>query len=188
MALDPSQNRLPCGVELDTLLEQITDHAPPHDPAHQAHCPYCQTALSGFRQGWGDLQTLARAPVPVPPGLTSRIMTRVRTLAGRTAENIILAGSRGHTQINHAVIAQIARRAAVAIPGVLFASAQPTPTQPANPARLNLAIRLVTTYGPSLRPLATAIRAALHQRIPTITGATIDNIEITFTDIAEPDS
>ncbi len=187
MALDPNHDRLPCGIELDSLVDQITEQTAPRDPAHQASCPYCQTALRGFRQGWSDVQTLAGAPVPIPPGLTTRIMTRVRALARRAAQNIILAGAHGHTQISHQVIAQIARRVTLAIPGVLFASAQPEPGKPVDPLRVKLTLRLITTYGPALHPLADAVRATLNRRLPNLTGATIENIDITFTDIDQPD-
>jgi uncharacterized alkaline shock family protein YloU len=188
MAIDATRNRLPCGVELGTLVDQIADGTPPHDPAHQAHCPYCQTALRGFGQGWSDLQTLAGAPMTIPPGLTRRIMTRVRVLARRAAEHIILAGARGHTQISHHVIAQIARRVALTTPGVIYASAQPQLVKPTDPIRVKLTLRLIAPYGPALRPLATTVRAALHRRLPRLTGATIDTIDITITDIAEPDT
>jgi len=187
MALDPNQATLPCGVELDALIEQITEATSPRDPDHQAHCPYCQTALAGFRQGWSDVQTLAGAPVPIPPALTTRIMTRVRVLAHRAAQNLILAGARGHTQISHQVIAQIARRIALATPGVLFASAQPEPGETAGPRSVTLTLRLITTYGPALRPLAAAVRANLNRRLPNVTGAEIEHINIAITDIAEPD-
>lgn len=188
MAIGPSHNRLPCGVELDTLVDQITEGTVPPDPAHQAHCPYCQTALRGFRQGWSDLQTLAGAPVAIPRDLTTRIMTRVRVLARRAAQNIILAGVHGHTQISHQVIAQIAHRIALKIPGVLFASAQPDPGEAADPTRVKLTLQLITAYGPALHPLARAVRAALHRRLPRLTGAGIDTINIVIADIAEPDT
>lgn len=187
MALEPNHNRLPCGVELDTLVEQITEGTSPRDPDHQAHCPYCQTALRGFRQGWNDVQTLAGVPVPIPPGLTMRIMTRVRALARRAAQNIILTSGRGHTQISHQVIAQIARRIALAIPGTVFASAHPKPGETADPIRVKLTLRLITTYGPALHPHAAAVRATLNRRLPNLTGAEIDTIDINFIDIAEAD-
>jgi uncharacterized alkaline shock family protein YloU len=187
MALDPSQTRLPCGVQLDALLEQITEGAAPGDPAHQAHCPYCQTALRGFRQGWTDLQTVASGHLPIPAGLTSRIMTQIRALAPRAAENILLACARGHTQISHEVIARIARRVALATPGVIFASARPEPGDVVDPIRVKLTLRLITTYGPALHPLAAAVRRTVIRRLPRLTGAEIDTINIAITDIAEPD-
>jgi uncharacterized alkaline shock family protein YloU len=188
MALDRNHDRLPCDVELATLVAQITDNAPATAPAlaHQASCSYCQTALRDLREAWGDVQALARAPVPIPPGLTARIMHRVRDLARHAAENLILTGTRGHTQISHTVIAQVARRTTLAVPGVLFASARLTPGQADDPARLYLAIRLVTIYGPALDAIAAAVRSTLNRRLSTITGANVDRIDITFTDIDAP--
>jgi uncharacterized alkaline shock family protein YloU len=188
MALNPDENQLPCGVTLDTLLAQVADQLPAPDPAHQAHCRYCQTALRALQQSWSDMQTLTRAPVPIPPELTARIMTRIRDLAHRAVGNIILAGPRGHTQISHHVAAQIARRAALAVPGVLLASVKPTAEQPADPARVNLAVRLITTYGPPLHTIATRARITLSKRVHALTGADLDTIDITFPDIANPDT
>jgi uncharacterized alkaline shock family protein YloU len=186
MALSRDENRLPCGVELDSILEQVTEGAPPPAPAHQASCPYCQTAMSGFHQGWRDLRTMADEPVPIPPGVAARIMTRVRALARRTLENVILVGSGGHTQIAHAVIAQVARRAALAVPGVVFAYVQPAPPDSGDPTRISLTIRLVATYGPKLGPLAAGLRARLQRRVLHLTGARVDAIDITVIDLAWP--
>ncbi len=187
MALDLNHT-LPCGAGLDTLVEQVTEGTSSPDPGHQAHCPYCLTALRGFRQGWSDLQTLAHTPVPIPPSLSTRIMTRVRALARRAAQNILLAGPHGRTQISHQVIAQIARRLVLAIPDLLFASAQPEPGETGDPTCVNLTLRLITTYGPALHPLAAAVRSTLNRRLPGLTGAEIGTINITITDIAEPDT
>ncbi len=186
MAVSRDENRLPCGVELDSILVQVTEGAGPHDPAHQAGCPYCQTALSGFHQGWSDLQTLAHQPLPIPSALAARIMTRVRTLARRSFENVVLAGSAGHTQIAHAVVAQVARRAALAIPGVVFASVQPARPDSADPSRVSLTIRVVATYGPRLGPLVAAVRARLPRRVLHVTGASVDAIDIIVIDLVPP--
>jgi uncharacterized alkaline shock family protein YloU len=188
MALSPQQNELPCGVELETLVTQVADGATAPDPTHQTHCPYCQRALGDLRRAWGDVQTLASAPVPIPAGLTLRVMSRVRILARRAGDNIVLAGTRGHTQISHSVIAQVARSAALTVPGVLFASVRLTPGQTAAPARLDLAIRLVTTYGAPLQPVAAAVRAILRRRLPAVTGADVAAIDVVFADIAEANS
>jgi uncharacterized alkaline shock family protein YloU len=181
---------LPCGVDLDTLIAEITDAAPPPDPAHQARCPHCQTALRALLGSWSDLQTLARAPVPVPPGLTARVMGRVRDLAHRAAEHLIFAHPRGQTQISHHVVAQVARSAALAVPGVLFASAIPQAPEPAGArtARVAVTVRLVTSYGPALTAVAAAVRSTLEWRLSRLLGAEVDRIDVTFTDIAIPDS
>jgi uncharacterized alkaline shock family protein YloU len=183
MALGPDSNRLPCGVELERLIDQIIEHRPPDDPAHQETCPYCQTALHDLRRAWDDVQTLAHAPVAIPPGLTASVMVHVRSLARRAAQSIIVAGPRGQTRISHAVIAQIGRRAALAVPGILFATVQPIRASSVATDRVNLAIRVVASYGPALRPLADAVRARLRRRLPPLTGAEIEKIDVTFSDI-----
>ncbi len=67
MAMSSAEDQLPCGTELDALATQIADGTSPTDPAHQARCPYCQTALGALGHSWDDLRALASAPVPVPP-------------------------------------------------------------------------------------------------------------------------
>jgi len=186
MALNPADDRLPCGVELDALVAQLADDATPADPAHEARCPYCQTALAALSRSLGDLHTLAREPVPVPPRLTRRIVTRVRHLAARTGHSYILATVHGHTRISHAVIAQVARRAALAVPGVHFASAQPAAGDPADPTRLAIGIRLVVAFGSPVEPLADAVRVSVRRRVPRLTGAEITTVDILVEDITDP--
>ena len=187
MALNPAHDRLPCGVELDALVTQVADDVPPADGPHQARCPYCQTALGALRESWGDLRALAREPVPIPPGLTARIMRRVRHLAARVADTFVLATVHGRTSISHGVIAQVARRAALAVPGVLFASAHPAAGHPAEPARLAVALRLVIAFGPAADALAAAVRASVRRRVPRLTGAEITAIDVAIEDIADPE-
>jgi uncharacterized alkaline shock family protein YloU len=181
------QDRLPCGTELDALAAQTADGAPPSDPEHQARCPYCQTALGALSRSWDDLRAFASEPVPVPPALTSRIMSRIRELAARVATNLVLAAERGQTRISHAVIGQIARRAALAVPGVLFASVQTTSGQATDPTRVTLALRLVIDFGPAADALADTVRAAVHQHLPRLTGAGISSIDVRIEGIADPE-
>jgi uncharacterized alkaline shock family protein YloU len=182
------EDRLPCGTALDDLVTQVTEQAPSTDPGHQAQCPYCQTALHGLTRSWADIRALAAEPVPVPAGLTARVMSRVRELAARMTTTFVLAGALGDTRISHTVIGQIARRAALTVPGVLFASAQARPGQPTDPARLIFTLRLVIAFGPAADALADAVRAVVHQHIPRLTGATVSSIDITIDDIAPPDN
>jgi uncharacterized alkaline shock family protein YloU len=188
VALDDSHTQLPCGVELEALLAQITDDAPGTDPGHEAGCAYCQTALRGLRDSWSDLQTFARAPVPIPPRLTGRIMRRVRDITRRATSHLILTEAHGQTQISHHVIAEVARRAALTVPGVLFASALPRSIRQPQPgtAGISLTVRLVTTYGPPLHAVAAAVRTALHRRVSSLTGAHVDRIDVAITDITAP--
>jgi len=187
MAVTPPHDGLPCGVELDALVLQVADDVAPADPTHQAGCPFCQTALAALGRSWEDLQALAREPVPVPPGLTTRIMVRVRALAARMATNFVVAGLHGQTRISHTVLGQVTRRAALAVPGVLFASAHPAPGVPTDPGRLTVAVRLVIAFGPRADALASAVRASIRRRVPRLTGAEVSRIDIVVEDVAEPE-
>jgi len=185
MAVNDLSEWLPCGVDLDSLIAQVAEDRPPADPAHQANCPYCQVSLRAFRGGWRDVQALADEPVPIPPGLTERIMVRVRALSARLVDSIQLATPRGDTRVSHAVVGQVVRRAALAVPGVLFASAHPRPHDPPEPARLSVAVHLVVAFGPALDALAAAVRAVIHQRVPALTGADLGRIDLTIEDVVD---
>ena len=183
MTAEPEQ--LPCGVELEALVIQVTDSQSPVDPAHQNNCPYCQSALRGLRQGWGTVQALTREPVPIPPRLTAQILARVRALARHVTDSILLGHPRGETRISHTVLGQVIQRIARSVPGVVFASAKPIPHDPPEPAHLSVAIRLVVAFGPAIETLTHTVRHVIDRRVPTLTGAELSRIDVTIEDIAE---
>ena len=180
--------RLPCGAELEHLLAQVADGEAPDDQAHQQRCPYCQAALRDLTRGWSDLRPLADEPVSVPPGLAARIMARVAKLAGQAAGAVLLGGARGETRIGHRVVGRVAQRVAATVPGLVFASAKPVAHDPPLPQRLSLTIRIVATFGLPLQELADRVRATVRRRVPELTGAELDRIDIRIDDVAEPDA
>jgi hypothetical protein len=180
--------RLPCGAELEHLIAQVADGQAPDRRAHQERCPYCQAALSDLTRGWGDLRALADEPVAVPPGLAARIMARVAKLAGQAAEAVLLGSPRGQTRIGHRVVGRVAQRVAATVPGLVFASARPVAHDPPLPQRLSLTIRIVATFGPPLGELADRVRATVRRRVPELTGADLDRIDIRIDDVVEPDA
>ena len=184
MAVTTGHQQLPCGVALDALVVQIAEDQPPLRPTHQKHCPYCQEALRTLVQGWDDFQALTSTPVKTPPALTTLIMARVHGLARQVAQFVIRGHPRGTTRISHTVIARIVTRHAAAVPGVVFASAQPVPHDPPEPGRLSVNIRLVVSYGPTIETLARAVRQRVLRRVPRLTGTELSSIDITVDDIA----
>ena len=131
--MNANPRRLPCGAEIEQLVAQVADTEPAADPAHQAHCPYCQATLRRLRDAWEDVHTLANQPVPIPPTLTAQIMARVRILARHATDSILLGHPRGETRISHALVGRVIQRVALTVPGVIFASARPIPTNPPTP-------------------------------------------------------
>lgn len=179
---------LPCGNQLENLLEQVADGAAPANPEHQSSCPYCQTALRRLRAGWADVTELANEPVSVPRGLTAQIMTRVRALAVRATDYLLLGSPRGDTLISHTVVARIVQRLARTVPDVTFASAQVEPQRPPQPNRRDLSIHLTVTLGPSLHRLADSVRETVRHHTLRLTGAHVDRIDISIDDVAVSDS
>ena len=179
---------LPCGVTLEALLTQVADGQPVGDPAHQRTCPYCQAALRRLEHDWGAVQTLALQPVAVPRGLTAMIMARIRTLAGYVADSILLGHPRGETRVGHTVLANVIADVAATVPAVVFASVKLVPQDPPHPRRVNVWLRLVVTFGPAMGPVADAVRGILRRRIPSFTGAELERIDITISDVIGPNA
>jgi uncharacterized alkaline shock family protein YloU len=186
MAMIAPDERLPCGVTLEALLMQVADGQQVDDLSHQRTCPYCQTALRRLQQGWGDVQALTLQRVAIPRGLTAMIMARIRTLAGYVANSILLGHRRGETRISHTVIAKTIQDVAATVPGAVFASVTLSPLQPPHPRRVNVTLRLVVTFGPVMERVAHAVREILHRRIPPRTGAQLERIDITISDVIGP--
>lgn len=175
---------LPCGVRLQDLLTQVADDTPPTDPAHQATCPYCQTALRRLRQQWTDVTELAKQPVRAPAGLTAQIMAQVRRLAAQASDYVLLGHPVGETRVSHVVVGRIAQRLVATVPGIVFASVRAQAHDPPLPDRLNLSIQLVVTFGPALHPLTDSVRQLIQRHATRLTGARFERIDITVKDIA----
>ena len=184
MAMTELTRILPCGVRLEDLLLQVADAAPPADEAHQATCPYCQTALRRLRRDWADVTELANQPVSVPRGLTQQIMAHVRSLAAQASDYILLGHPQGESRISHIVIGRVAQRLVSTVPGIVFASVRAEPHTPPQADRVALSIQLVVRFGPALHPLAESVRHRVQRHTPRLTGARIERIDITINDMA----
>jgi uncharacterized alkaline shock family protein YloU len=178
--------RLPCGVQLEALLAQVADDQPAPDPTHQKSCPYCQATLRRLRQDWAEVQTLTQQRVSIPPGLTAKIMARVRVLAGHVSDSILLGYPGGETRISHDAIARVIARLTATIPGVVFATVKPLPEDPPHPIRLGVRLRLVVAFGPRITKTTNTVRDLLQRHVSRLTGAEITHIDITVSHITDP--
>jgi uncharacterized alkaline shock family protein YloU len=116
---------LPCGAEVDLLLEQVTDGRGADLDTHQLQCVHCQAAIAEFTTLWEPVAELASSPVPVPPGLTAAVMSQVRGLVRDmwyTLQNTDL----GSIRIAARVVAALARDSARMVPGVRVALGRST--------------------------------------------------------------
>jgi len=183
VALDGSEMSLACGVSLDALVDQITEPRHPADTSHLAGCPHCQAALVALGEAWEELQSFAAQPVVVPAGLGARIMTRVRGLVARWGDTAVLTGSGGETRIGESVLAQIARRAALTVPGVVIATALGVAVDPADRGRVSFSLRLAITFGPAIDALSVAVREQISHHLRTQTGVRVADVDIAVEDV-----
>ena len=73
-------DRLPCGVRVGKLLNQIAGHAAPRDPDHQRTCRHCHATLVELTALWQPVHDLAAEDVQAPAHLLEAVMLRVRQL------------------------------------------------------------------------------------------------------------
>lgn len=116
---------LPCGAEVDLLLEQAADGHGADWDAHQQFCVHCQAALGEFTALWEPVAELAAAPVPAPPGLVAAVMSQVRRLVHDVWYTLEVTEI-GVVRIAARIVAALARDSARMIPGVQVALGRST--------------------------------------------------------------
>ena len=116
---------LPCGADVDDLLEQVAAGRAADRDAHQHDCVHCQAALSELTVLWSPVSEAAAAPVAAPPGLVAAVMSQIRILA-RDIWYTLEVTEIGVVRIAARIVAALARDSARAIPGVRVALGRST--------------------------------------------------------------
>jgi uncharacterized alkaline shock family protein YloU len=116
---------LPCGVDVDLLLEQVAGGRGTDRDAHQQQCVHCQAALSEFTTLWAPVAELAAAPVHAPPGLAAAVMSQIRFHVRDIWYTLEITES-GAIRIAARIVAALARDCARMIPGVRVAFGRST--------------------------------------------------------------
>ena len=116
---------LPCGADVDPLLEQVADgHASDRD-THQRDCVHCQAAIAEFAALWAPVTEAAASPVPAPPGLTAAVMSQIRVLV-RDVWYTLQTTDLGFIRIAARIVAALARDSARMVPSVHVAFGRST--------------------------------------------------------------
>jgi uncharacterized alkaline shock family protein YloU len=111
---------LPCGAEVDLLLEQVADGRGSELDTHQRDCVHCQAAIAELAALWSPVAELAGSAVPAPPGLTAVVMSQIRVLV-RDVWYTLQTTELGTVRIAARIVATLARDAARMVPGVRVA-------------------------------------------------------------------
>jgi uncharacterized alkaline shock family protein YloU len=112
--------RLTCGADVDMLLEQVADGHGGQLTEHQRDCVHCRAALGELASLWGPVGELAAVPVPVPAGLTTAVISRIRRLVRDTGYTLQISEV-GAIRIAVRIVAALARVSAGRVPGVRLA-------------------------------------------------------------------
>lgn len=199
VALDEPM-RLECGVEVGELAAQVADRLPPTNAEHQATCPHCQAALAQLNALWGDVRELARREVSMPERVVQEVLARareerpgseqlpLRELVPRLLNHALLEGPRGSTRIAESVITEIARRAALAEPGV----AGLQPERPGDTGlslavdrhHVRLVVRLRVRFGYSAPEVAANVRTRVIDAVETLTGLHAERVDVVVADLS----
>jgi uncharacterized alkaline shock family protein YloU len=116
---------LPCGAEVDLLLEQVADRRGPDLDDHQRQCVHCQAAITELTTLWEPVTELAASPVPAPPGLVAAVMSQIRVLI-RDVWYTLETTDLGVIRIAARIVAALARDSARMVPGVRVALGRST--------------------------------------------------------------
>lgn len=116
---------LPCGAEVDLLLEQVADGHDGDLTAHQRQCVHCQAAIGELTALWEPVAASAGNPVPAPPGLTAAVMSQIRVLV-RDVWYTLQSTDLGSIRVAARIVAALARDAARMVPGVRVALGRST--------------------------------------------------------------
>jgi uncharacterized alkaline shock family protein YloU len=116
---------LPCGAEVDVLLEQAAEGRGADRDAHQQDCVHCQAALGEFAILWDPVAELAAVPVSAPSGLVAAVMSQVRRLVHDIWYTLETTET-GAIRIAARIVAALARDSAQTIPGVRVALGRST--------------------------------------------------------------
>jgi len=164
--------------------------------------------LTELTELWSPLHELAEQEVFAPPTLTTTVMERVVAIAANGWHAIVRA-DQGVNRIAAWVVAIIARRAALAVPGVLtvsgvtvppvdgldendvvFRRPQPSPLQRQLAAGVGVMGRHVVVDlevtaddRTPLPALGHAVRRSVGELVPALTGLDVVETNVTVTDI-----
>jgi uncharacterized alkaline shock family protein YloU len=111
---------LPCGAEVDPLLEQVADGRAGDLDDHQRDCVHCRAAIAEFAELWAPVAETAATPVRTPPGLTAAVMRQIRVLV-RDVWYTLQTTELGTIRIAARIVATLARDSARMVPGVRVA-------------------------------------------------------------------
>ena len=200
-----TENYLACGVPFEEILDQVTDHAPPRDPGHQATCATCRATLAELSATWASVDGLVGQQVRAPAALLRAVMDRIRELSSHPWY-AVLTTPEGDTKIAARVIGAVARLAAQDVPQVSLAlgggrtgtghsradlagnTGETATDVGVSGQHVIVDVDVVVEMGAHIPQLADQIRARISHDIADLAGLTVAQVNISILDVAPSES
>lgn len=175
MTVTSDDRRLPCGRDLDGLVEQVADGTGARLDDHQRSCPHCRAALVEIDALWEPVRAVAAHRPPAPTGrldtALDAAMRRVGAVRGGSDRDGVGVGEQfthlddrdGRTTVAARVVIVLARHLAAGVPGVRAALSRLV-TGP------GVEIVLAASYGVDLVSLGDRIRDTVARGVREQTG------------------
>lgn len=199
----PPAPRLPCGADVEALLEQVADDVVPDAATaeHQRTCPFCGPALAELADSWAPLGTLDDpVDTPTPRSLDRSVMERVATHAAH-GWHAAVAAHDGATRIAAWVVAVVARRAAAGVAGVHAVAGQVAPDGGTVPdvragfrrrrpdetftgTAVVVSLTVTVDAGVPIPPLVAQVRRAVTRHVRVLTGLSTVRVDVHVDDLA----
>ena len=186
---------LACGRPVGDIVDQLDAGRRAPDDSHQASCPHCAAALADAGDGRRALDLVRAAAMRpaaarVPGGLVERVMHGVRDSAAAPPPLLLRpsgGGVPGSIRVRPHVLADIARAAARAHPGVTVARcAAHSREGPAGPG-VAVVLGLLVDGSTPLPLLAVAVRRAVRSALRRATGLAEVTVSLAALDLVRPD-
>jgi uncharacterized alkaline shock family protein YloU len=122
---DDAVRGIPCGADLDELIEQAAYGRSGQLTDHERSCLHCQAALREYSRVWEHVRGLAAEQVSLPAAVRTSVSRQIRKLTADAWYTLDVADG-GAIRIAARVVATIARDAARQVPGVRVAFGRST--------------------------------------------------------------
>ena len=194
---------LPCGHDVDQILEQVAEGHADELTDHQRGCVHCRAAITEFTRLWAPVRTSIRTPLPTPGEILDAVTGRVKRLVKDTWYTLELTDG-GSIQVAARIVARIARDTARRVPGVRVALGRSSGGRAARlvekatfghlhpdaavgvlgrTAVVDLAIAV--TYGDVIDDIARAVQSDVRRALARSVGLKQVTVNVTVDDILD---
>ncbi|MBB6174898.1 hypothetical protein HNR23_004958 [Nocardiopsis mwathae] len=174
---DTDHERLPCGSDIDAVLEHERDGAPTD---HELHCPHCRAAVEEHSVLHAARTELATERVVAPPHLLDDVMRLVRADPRSRRVLPVPGEEEGVTRVRRSAAAAVLRTAAEDVPGVADARVTEL-TEGDDGIEVALRVRLYT--GTPVPRVDTALRTRVAEVARDQLGWSAARVDISVIDL-----